>query len=181
MGLSIMDALKIWNCSCADTIKAYKADCDSRSLEVASSVNYIPFYNEEIVWHRTLVHLTIWGEKKTAIGVRPVTFLTLNLLCMDTLKRKVGMVLCKRDYLYSHWGFVACDKKGQAYEDISSSAASLPEHKFKFLYQHPPVQKEALGGTWVNQDPSAGFKDWVDDFSQAVSVVTWCLRQLLLA
>lgn len=37
------------NCSCTDTVKAYKADCGSANLEVASTVNCMPFYNEEIV------------------------------------------------------------------------------------------------------------------------------------
>lgn len=52
---------------------------------------------------------------------------------METERRKVDMVLCK-EHLYSHWAFVVYDKKCQADEDISISAASLLEHKSKFLY-----------------------------------------------
>lgn len=179
-GLSILEAPKIWNCSCAGTIKAYKADCDSTNLEVASTVNYMAFYNEEIFWQRRCVHLNILEKESCHQNQASNLFNTESSL--HGQGKKVGgySSLWKRPPVLSLW-LCCLWQKCQAGEGISRSAASLPEYKFKFLYQHPTVQKEAAGGSWINQNPSAGFEGWLADFSQAISVVSCCSRQLLLA
>lgn len=57
MELSVLDA---WRPETAlmQTLKAYKTDFKSTNSEVASAVDYMPFYHEKIIWH-----FTIWEEE----------------------------------------------------------------------------------------------------------------------